>query len=143
MFSTRLQDRSLPMVIHTEVGQGPSQLVRSCSFIFSRTLSASNLKNDRINAQLPSISLLGSCQENFLQKSYNLGFDFVLQHIKKSNPRTCSAHLLFFSPPFFLFFLPFFSYLFLKFFLSYHTLNNFDFYQNLAPYPYGTPHINR
>ena len=52
VFSTRLQGRSSPMVIHTKVGQGPFQLVHCHSLVFSRTLSTSNLHHDRTKVQL-------------------------------------------------------------------------------------------
>ena len=121
-------------MIHIENDQHPSQLMQCHNLFFTRTLSAFFSRNDRINTHLLSIPLLGSCQENFLQKSYNLGFDFVLQYMKKSNPRTSTPHLLFFSSPFFLFFHSIFPYFFLnffsKFFLSYHTLRSLISYQN-------------
>ena len=118
-------------MIHTKVGQDFFQSVHYHSLFFTRTLLASNVKNNHTNAQLPSISTLGSCQDNSLQKSYNLRFDFVHQHMEKSNPRTSSQHLLFFSPPFFLFFLLifflFFPQIFFRFFLTYHTLKASNF----------------
>ena len=78
VFSMRLQDRSLPMVIHMEVSQGPSQPMRCCSLIFSRTLLASNLRHDHVKAQLLSILPPKQHQEDTLQMSNNLGFDFWL-----------------------------------------------------------------
>ena len=127
------------MVIHMEDGQSPSQLVHRRSLFFTKILSTSYSKNDRINALLPSISLLRSCQENSFQKSHNLGFNFILQHMKKSNPRTSTPHLLFFSPPFFLSFpLYFFSSFLLilfKFFilLSHVKISNFSSKSSIYP----------
>ena len=129
MISTRLQNRSPPMVIHTEDDQDLFQPVQCCNLFFIGTLSASFSKNDRINTLLPLIPSLRLCQENSIQKSHNLGFDFILQHIKKSNPRTSTPHLPFFfsflTSLLSIFFfhsiiLPFFS-IFFDFFLSYHT----------------------
>ena len=132
------------MVIYTEDGQSSFQPVHHHSLFFTRKLLASNSKNDRINALLPLISSLGSHQVNFLYKSYNLEFNFALQHIEISNPRTSTPHLLFFSPPFFLFFHSIFSLSFSliflkKFFLLSHAKPS-DFSSKFSPYPIrGTP----
>ena len=87
VFSTRLQDRSTPMVIHMKDYQGPSQLVRYRSLVFLRTLLASNLRNDHTKVQSPPILPPESHQEDTLQISHNLRFDFELQHIEKLNPK--------------------------------------------------------
>ena len=83
----RLQSRSPSMVIHIKVGQDPSQPVYCHSLIFARTLSTSNSRNDHTKIQLFLILLPESCQEDTLQMSHNLKFDFELQHMEKSNPR--------------------------------------------------------
>ena len=140
----RLQNKSFPRMIHMEVGQDPSQLMHHRSLFFTRILLASNLKNDHTNAQLPSISILRSCQENFLQKSHNLRFDFVLQHIEKSNPRTSSPLAIFLTSLLSIFqlnfFLSFFQFFFRFFSLLSHA-KSFDFLPKLCPYPIrGTPY---
>ena len=93
-FSIRPQDRSPPIVIHTEVGQIPSQLVCYCCLFFLRTLPASNLHHDRVKVQLLMILPPKWYQEDTLQISYNLEFNFWLQHMKKSNRRALKQHSL-------------------------------------------------
>ena len=146
VFSMRLQGRSPLMVIHTKVGQGPFQLVRCRSLIFSRTLPASNLHHDRAKVQLLSILPLEWHQEDILQMSYNLRFDFWLQYMKKLNPRAYQQHLLKIPPPF-LQFLPlnFFFQKFFKFFFMFTTSLLSGFNQKLQqsaiwgiPYKQGT-----
>ena len=122
MISMRLQSRSPPMVIHTKNDQDPSQPVQHCSLFFIRILLASFSKNSRTNILLPLIPPLGPYQETFLQKSYNLRFDFVLQHMKKSHPRTSTPHLPIFSPLFFLIFSLNFLIFLLWFFLTFSSL---------------------
>ena len=100
VFSTRLQDRSTPMVIHMKDYQGPSQLVRYRSLVFLRTLLALNSWYDCTKAQLLPNLPPERHQEETLQMSYNLRFDFWLQHIEKPNPRADKQHLLKISPPF-------------------------------------------
>ena len=144
MISMRLQSRSPLMVIHMKDSQDPFQPMHHRSLFFTRTLSACFLKNDRTNVLLCSISLLRLCQENSFQKSHNLGIDFILQHIEKSNPRTSTLHLLFFSPLFLLSFplnfsLSFLLIIFRFFSLLPHTKVS-DFSSIFSPYPIrGTP----
>ena len=136
----RLQSKSPPTVIHMEDSQGPFQPMHHHSLFFTRTLLASYSKNDRTIALLSLISPLRSHQKNSLQKSHNLGFDFILQYIEKSNPRISTPHLLFFSPLFFLyfslfFFFIFFSNFFSHFFLYYHMPRSLISHQNSALIP--------
>ena len=139
MISTRLQNRNSPMVIHTKDGQGPSLPVHRHNLFFKRTLLASFSKNNRTNTLLLSTSPLGSHQENSIQKSQNLGFDFVLQQMKKLNLRTNTSHLLFFSHLLSIFPLNFFLVFsfdfFSDFFLSYHMPRSLIFHQNPALIP--------
>ena len=124
VFSMRLQGRSPPMMIHTKAGQGPYQPMHCCSLIFSRILPASNSRNDHAKAQSPPNLPPRSHQEDTLQMSHNLIFDFQLQLMKKPNPRAHQQYLLILLP-LFLLLLP------LNFFLLYSQIFFQIFYSNL------------